>query len=1603
MSDFVHLHCHTDYSLLDGATKIEGLVEKAHQCEMRAVAITDHGNMFGAIEFYKKCKNSGVKPLVGMEGYISVDSRFDRSREGNAIKYHHLILLAKDREGYHNLMKLSSIGYLEGFYYRPRFDKEMLEKHSKGLIVTSACLQGEVAYHLARGNNKVAEKAIKWYRELFGDDYYLEIQDHGIPEQDKANKEIIKLAKKYDVKVVATNDLHYLNHDDHFAHDVLLCVGTGSNLHDTKRFKFDSENFYLKTQHEMKALFKKYDFALANTIEVAEKCDLEIDFSKRYLPHFDPPTGEDPSKYFKRLCKDGLKERYSEITQEIKDRLNYETKIIEQMGFVSYFLIVQDFVQYAKNNDIPVGPGRGSAAGSLVAYTLGITDVDPLKYDLLFERFLNSERISMPDIDIDFSNEGRDEVIRYVTEKYGKDHVAQIITFGTLAARGVIRDVGRVLEIPLKEIDKIAKMIPGRPGITLGKAMAEEPELKKCYDQGEEQIKKLFDIAMRLEGMSRHASTHAAGVVIGSRPLMEIVPLYKAGDEISTQYTMTVLEELGLLKMDFLGLKNLSIISRCVKMVDQVQGIKVDPLKIPFDDKKTYELLSRGETKGVFQLESSGMRDVLVRLKPDCFDDVIALLALYRPGPLGSGMVDAYIRRKHGEEALSYPHQLLEPILKETNGVILYQEQVMRIANQFACFSLNEADNLRKAMGKKKPEVMAKFKKKFVEGAKENGVEEKTSTHVFELIEYFAGYGFNKCLAGSTGIIHAETGELTTIQDLFENRRPFKIHALGDDYKLHIRKVEDVVWNGKKRVYHLRTAQGKSIKATENHRFRTLDGWKTLGELKAGDSIASPRKMEIKTTKSWPRHKIIALASLLAEGNTCHPTCLYFFSNSEIMIEDFVQAAEQFPNTVARVSNRGRRIEVCTSTGRDMRFKPGQTATKIPKLGVIRSGLYKWSKEKGILGQKASDKSVPLEVFELCDQDIALFLGRLWSGDGFISNKTNHTPYYATSSERLARDVQTLLLRLGIMSGIHEKQFRYRGGQRKGYTVHLIGEGSISQFVQILGPHCIDRHKSLQRLREYIKSTDRDRASNTIPVAVKQWVDEERRKAGLTWRDLEARSGVSIRMLCLKDSSTESGFRRSTIGRLAQFFPSERLKNIANSDVFWDRLVSMEACEVEDTYDLTVEKDHSFIADGLIVHNSHSTAYAFVTYQTAYLKANYPIEYMAALLTCDMGNTDKVVDYMDGCRQMGIEVVPPDIHTSEGEFIVKNGRIHYGLNAIKGVGQKAVDSIAENREKIGKFHSLFHLCENIDLRVTNKGVMESLIKAGALDSLGAKRSQMVEVLDQALKMGSKHQNDMKSGQISLFGEVAAVAGSSGETHLFPDIEEYSPKEKLAYEKETLGFYLSGHPTTKYRKVLDQYCSAPLGEIKDLPADRIIIIGGMVSQVKKIRDKRNNPMAFLTIEDNDATMEGVIFASVYEKVVPYLVQDEVIFIRGKLSFKNELPSIMVDEILPPEKITANWAESLTISLEVYNITSPDLLELREVILRHAGVYPLYLRFHSAEGLVGTVKGARHFQVNVNPRLIADLEALNFVKGLVFNKEWKGKVMHFTEGELAQFGV
>jgi DNA polymerase-3 subunit alpha len=1027
---FVHLHLHTEYSLLDGASRPEALAKRVAQLGMPACAITDHGNMFGAVEFYNAMKGVGVKPIIGCEMYMAYGSRLDKTsvedQQADAGANNHLIVLAANDTGYKNLVKLVSAGYTEGFYYKPRIDKEILKAHSEGLIVLSSCLKGEVSQALAAGNYQKAKDAALQFREILGpENFFLEIQDHGIPDQQKIVPLMARLGEEVGLQLVGTNDSHYLDKSDAFAHEVLLCIGTGKTLGDEKRMKFYSDDFYVKGPDEMRRVFAQYPEAVANTMRIAERVNVSLETKEHHLPKFPVPKNYDSASYFEHVTREGLKQRLAvprkHEPQVYWDRLEREIEVIAKTGFAGYFLVVWDFIKYAKDHGIPVGPGRGSAAGSLVAYALRITDVDPIEYDLLFERFLNPERISMPDIDIDFCMNRRGKVIEYVREKYGNENVAQIITFGTMAAKSVVRDVGRVLGQQYGFVDRIAKMIPGGPGVTLTDAR-EVPQLADAI-KSDEEVKKIIEIGERLEGLSRHAGVHAAGVVITPEPVTNYVPLYRTNrDEIVTQFDMRVVEKLGLLKIDFLGLRTLTVIDDAVKSAKMVDNADIDIDRIPLDDPEVYRLFQDGRTKGVFQFESGGMIDLLRKSRPSQFHDLAALNALYRPGALDAGMVDEYVKRKSGVSKPKYLVPAMKEIIEETYGVIVYQDQVMQIAQRVAGYSLGQADLLRKAMGKKDAAIMAAEREKFVDGAVKNGYEKKKSNEIFDYIEPFARYGFNK---------------------------------------------------------------------------------------------------------------------------------------------------------------------------------------------------------------------------------------------------------------------------------------------------------------------------------------------------------------------------------------------------------------------------------------------------------SHSVAYALVAYQTAWLKVYYPRHFMAALMSSEMDRTEQVVKFISEAKTMGIEVLPPDVNESNMFFTVVGSNIRFGLGAVKGVGESAIETILEARQRLGRFKSLLQFCEEADLRACNKKVLEALIKSGSFDFLGKSRRALFDHLEPIADSAQRVKDEKERGQNSLFTMMSAPVRDD----IVKPAPEWPEDEKLRNEKETLGFYITGHPLNKYTVELKQFANART-ETLHRHIDEVVNIGGIVSQIKRSKIKKGpnegKMMAKFILDDQFGSVEVVVFSDLFSK-------------------------------------------------------------------------------------------------------------------------------------------
>jgi DNA polymerase III subunit alpha len=1292
-AEFVHLHVHSEYSLLDGAAQLEKLVRKAKDLKFPAIALTDHGNMFGAIDFYLASQKAGIKPILGCELYVAPGGRKERgSQDGGYEGANHLTVLVRSDAGYRNLIKLVSKAYLEGFYYKPRVDKELLAEHADGLLVLSGCLNSEVSRLLSAGETARARQAAGWYQEVFGrDHYFMEVQAHGLAEQVKVTAATLEIASAIGAPVAGTNDSHYLESTHGRAHEALLCIQTGSSLTDPDRWRFSTEEFYVKSAEEMARVFAEIPDACRNTLAVAERCNLTLEFGRFHLPRYVVPEGHTLETFLQERAREGLRRRYGASAGDVLEaRLAHELAVIEKMGFAGYFLVVWDFIHYARQRGIAVGPGRGSSAGSLVAYCLGITNVDPMRYGLLFERFLNPERISMPDMDIDFADDRRDEVIHYVAEKYGHDRVAHIITFGTLGAKAAIRDVGRVLGMSYTDVDRIAKLVPNFPlNITLDDAYQKAPALADAV-KGQPSVAELWDIARTLEGCTRHASVHASAVVISDEALDAHIPLYKdpKRPELITGYAMGPIEKLGLLKMDFLGLRTLTVLANTAALIAQSRSITIDFDALPLDDAKAYALLSEAKTFGVFQLESSGMREALRGLRPERLEDVIAIVSLYRPGPMD--LIPDFIARRHGRARVVYEHPAMEKFTRETYGIMVYQEQIMQIASEMAGFTMGEADMLRRAMGKKDRELMAQQRAKFIAGCGEKGIEKKSAEPVWDLMEKFAGYGFNKCLTADTWIEMADGA-----------RKP-------------------------------------------------------ITAIREGDTVQ---------TKDGPH----------------------------------------------------------------------------PARAVRPSGMR-------TVGRLLLENGLTLR----CTPDHPVFTGRGWV------NAEEVTP------------VDTVAVLDAVTAAFQRVEAR-RG---RGYDV-----------------------------------TD-------VPIA-------------------------------------------------------------------WSAPVSFTRDGVEPTYDFEVPGAASFIANGVVVHNSHAAAYALVAYQTAYFKANYPVEFMAALLTSEMGDTDKIVKYIEECRAMGLSVQPPDVNVSAVQFSVAADTIRFGLAAIKNVGEAAMESILRTRAEAGTFKTLEDFCARVDLRLVNRRVIESLIKAGAFDSLGLTRAHLLAQTDAALESGQRQQRDRAEGQGSFFDLLPPAPAPRAVEPTAPVVPEWDDDQRLAFEKEVLGFYVSGHPLARFADVVESMGVTPTSELASRGHGARVLLLGHVAALKETATKSGNRMAFVTLEDMAGTVEVTVFPEPFKASAPFLRSREPVLVRGRIDDGDKGRVVLAEDVRLLEQSLAtpglgsgargrNGGEATACRVRVSAASVARALgTLQRVCEAHPGPVPLFV--HVVLDTVEVVVRVRSGSVDGSADLTAEVES------------------------------
>ncbi len=1500
LTEFVHLHQHSEWSLLDGACRVRDMPVRAAELGMKALAITDHGAMHGVVDFYQACKKTGIQPIIGCEVYVAPRSRLEKEGQVDKDPYH-FVLLARDRIGYRNLVRLVSRAQLEGFYYKPRVDRELLAEYHEGITALSACLGAEVPQLLLRERVQEATEAAAFFRDVYGSEhFFLELQDHGIPEQLSVNRHLVQMSRDLGIGLVATNDAHYLRKEDARAHDVLLCIQTAANLDSPKRLKFPTEEFYLKSPDEMAVLFAELPQALRNTLAVAEQCDVQFEFGNYLLPKFPLPEGHTAGSYLRQLCTERLPQRYTNPSPDVARQMNYELDLIDRLGFAGYLLIVWDYCDFARQNGIPVGPGRGSAAGSLVCYLLGITNIDPIRYKLIFERFLNPERVEMPDIDIDFCPDRRADVIDYVTQRYGADCVAQIAAFGTMGARGVIRDVGRTLGFAPAETDKIAKLVPDGVDVHLADALQPGAELAALVSK-DERVKELVDVAQLLEGTPRHASVHAAGIVIAPEPLEDFVPLMRNKDgRPAIQFDMEQCKKLGLLKMDFLGLRNLTVIDDCRKRVEARYGRPLDLDNLPLDDEATFRMIAEGHTIGMFQFESAGYVDLVRRMRPSNIEDIIAAGALYRPGPMEN--IPLYVASKHGGAPV-YPHPDLEPILKDTYGIMIYQEQVQQVAAKMGGFTLGEADMLRRAIGKKDTELMAKYQARFVEGCEKNGYTRALAEQVYAQIEKFAGYGFNRCLPADSVVVDAESGTRLTIGQIFADRLHPMVMALDARGRLVRRRVTDVLANGVQPLVQLVTQSGRTLRCTPNHRIMTPGGWQEAGKLQVGDCVAVPRCLDVGGLLRWPRERLVLT---------------------------------------------GRRI-----AGIDTRFL---------------------SDDRSAPGQHGRTGDAVLDaVSELASEDRMVVMAMIWAESGHIGidPRTGQPEvYYKAGSERRARDLQHLLLRSGIGSMLQQPS----NAERDPVYRLQVSQEDVIPFLRMMRPHLADA--------------------------------------------VAARADAILAMEhqpLLAVGGRETGFGGDA-GCWAAVEPENR------SDIFWDPVVSVILAGEEQTYDLTVSGLHNFVADDVVVHNSHSAAYGYITYQTAYLKTNYPVEYMAALLTSTAGGRTKKRDstalYIAEARRLGIAVLPPDINESRADFTdlvdgSGSGTIRVGLGAVKNVGAGAVEAILASRESGGPVLGLADFCQRVDLRICNRRAIESLIRAGAFDSLGKERASLLEGLEGAMKVAQQAARGRSAGRRSIF-DVAGQAPPPVPEEL-PDVPEFSSRERLAQEKEVLGLYISGHPLEALAEPLRLYTDSIQSLEDHYDGDRVTV-GGMVSSVRRTTTRKGDPMAFLGLEDLTGQTEIVLFPDLYAKVdKDFLAADRIVMVRGKVSWRGDRPTeeeegegatvtVVAEEVLsfppneeaatsdfearatPPSTPIASRSETRSTNVPEpgtrrFVVHVPSVRDelgvklLAAVLEAHPGTLPVEVHF-DAEGL--SLLAGDAYRVDGSSALDADISTIPFAR-------------------------
>ncbi|MBW7884807.1 MAG: DNA polymerase III subunit alpha [Caldilineaceae bacterium] len=1475
-NDFVHLHVHSEYSLLDGLGRIKNLVKEAKRLGQPALALTDHGVMHGAIEFFRACRDQEIKPIIGVEAYQTMWDRPMEGRDPQLDKeYYHLLLLAKNMTGYRNLLKIATQSQLNGYYYKPRVDHEFLARHAEGIIASTGCLGAEVPQLLAQGREKEAYERLGWYVDVFGrENFFIELQEHSIPDLVQVNKILVPWAEKFGLQLIVTNDVHYVRAEDATPHEVLLCVQTGNVMSSPNRMKLSDQSYFLKSRAQMEDTFRPYidlpPSAYDNSLLIAEMCAVDLEDPTYHLPDLPIPEGFTYETYLRHLTEEGLRRLYGDraADQVVLERKERELRIIHEMGFDVYYLIVADLCNFARSRNIWWNV-RGSGAGSLVAYCTGITGIDPLKNNLIFERFLNPGRVTMPDFDLDFPDDQREEMIRYTVNKYGEDQVAQIATFNRMKAKAAVRDVGRAQGIELALVDRIAKLIPGIPGkpVTIQDCLTEghefyNAELAQLYNS-EGWVRNLLDTAQQLEGVARNPGIHAAAVIVADRELSHYTPLMRGSKSTVTstiaQYEFPILESIGLLKVDFLGLSTLSVMREAARLIKERHDIEFTLGTIPYEGEEAaeaFKLLSSGEVSGVFQVESAGMRRVLTDMQPKTFEHIVATISLYRPGPLE--YIPSFIKRMHGQEPVEYKHPLLANILAETYGIIVYQEQIIQLLSELAGYTPGEADLLRRAIGKKKASEIEKHKKIFIAGCARNNIDAETATAIYGDIEFFARYGFNKCLPGDTEVLDTETGRLVRIEDLFTGRATLRSTATCDVRTLRLRagRVGQVMDNGVKPVFRLQTALGRTIEATANHPFYTVDGWRLLAELAPGQRIATPRLLPSGGRATWPDHEVIVLGHLLAAGDLRHPHALYLHTDDPARRDDFVRAAQQFDNVRCTVTARTGAYSVAAR-----RVRPSQPPA-----------IMGWARRLGLFDQPAAGLEIPAAAFELNPRQIGLLLSRLWEAQDLV-DPAGRSLSYATDSERLARQVQHLLLRLGILSQLRTAVAPDQGGRAR-YELSITGAEDLRRFEQQAAIH-------------FVTEANREK--------VRQLCQLEMQAAGATVAD-PAVAWEPVPTAAGPDAGEWHGQN--------------------GSDVYWDEIVSIEYVGEKQTYDLEVPGTHNFVANDILVHNSHAADYAVITVQTAYLKARYPVEYMAALLLIERDKTEKVINFVSECRRMGIDVLPPDVNYSGLDFeiqqrppdtptqahrdpglgypfpVPEDSAIRFGMAAIKNVGEGPVRVIIEARNEGGPFKSLEDFCDRVDLRQVNKRALECLIKAGALDRFG-RRSQLLAMLDQMVGASASVHDARDSGQLSMFD----LLGSSQEAHVspirLPDVEEVKGREKLQWEKELLGVYSISHPLQQLDVDLQKITTCSCAELDERYDGKAVTLAGMITNVRTITTKKGDPMAFVQLEDLQGGCEVVFFPKSYVEYKDKLVVDSVVVVKGKAQSREGQTSLLAD--------------------------------------------------------------------------------------------------------------